>query len=170
MAALPVSDPNFAAMVRGVRELHRLVLEGQADDSPEADAIRDATDEPWQALSEADRQRVRELSEDLCSLSEPAAGPRPMSAEVRSTLNAASEARSRGDWDTALTLLRLCTDSIAPAPLSYLRGVIWQEAGDPETAALFLQHATRLAPENKDYLLTLGSLNLTAQTTAEPHG
>ena len=64
---------------------------------------------------------------------------------------------------------KLCPP-LAPAQVSYLRGLIWQEAGDPQTAALFLQHAARLAPENKDYLLTLGSLNLTAQTTAEPHG
>ena len=41
-----VMNPNYLAMVRGVRELHLLMAEGK-DDSPEADAIRDATDAPW---------------------------------------------------------------------------------------------------------------------------
>lgn len=150
MQELTFTDPNFVAMVRGVRGLHRLVLEGSADDSPEAEAIRNATDGPWRALSEADRRRVRELSEDLFSLGELAAMPRPMTAEVNSMLTEVDEARHRSDWDTALALLRRCAGHLSPARLSYLRGVIWQEAGDPETASLFLEHAARLAPENRD--------------------
>ncbi len=51
-------NPNYLAMVRGVRELHRLIAEGK-DDSPEADAIRDSTDAPWESLSEIERRRVR---------------------------------------------------------------------------------------------------------------
>lgn len=143
MLAPSFSNPNFAAMVRGLRELHRLGLEGKADDSPEADAIRDATDEVWNALSETDRQRVRELSEDLFSISEPLADPRPMTAEVTTTLYAVAQARSRGDWDMALTLLRGCAGYLSPAQLSHLRGAIWQEAGDAETAAMFFEHAAR---------------------------
>ena len=66
---LPMT-PDYLAMVHGVRELHRLAVDGN-DESPEADAIRDATDKPWVALSEAERNRVRGLSEDLYSLIEP---------------------------------------------------------------------------------------------------
>ena len=36
-------NPSYLAMVRGVRELHRLIAEGK-DDSPEADTIRDSTE------------------------------------------------------------------------------------------------------------------------------
>ena len=36
---------NYLAMVRGLRELHRLTVAGRQD-SPEADAVRDATDGP----------------------------------------------------------------------------------------------------------------------------
>ncbi|HQU46511.1 MAG TPA: hypothetical protein PK867_27135 [Pirellulales bacterium] len=142
--------PDFVAMVRGVRELHRLTAAGKADDSPEADAIRDATDAPWQALSEVERQRVRNLSEDLFSLTGPPAAGRPMTDEVRSKLDEFGRARERSDWDAALDLLRRCAAYLAPARLSYLRGVIWQEAGDAETAALFFEHAARLEPDNAD--------------------
>jgi len=70
-------NPSFLAMVRGVRELHLLMAEGK-EDSPEADAIRDATDAPWESLSEIERRRVRTLSEDLYSLLEPSAPARPI--------------------------------------------------------------------------------------------
>ncbi len=63
---LPEMNPNYLAVERGVRELHALIAEGK-EDSPEADAIRDATDGPWESLSEAERQRIRNLSEALYS-------------------------------------------------------------------------------------------------------
>lgn len=162
-----LSDPNVIAMVRGVCKLHYLMLEGKDDDSPEAESIRDATDAPWNALSQAERQLVRQLSEDLFSLSEPAREIRPMTAEVMAILAAVDDARARGDGEHALMLLRHCSIFLAPARLSYLRGLIWRDAGDGETAALFLRHATKLAPENGAYRQTLGSLNLAAPATAE---
>ena len=71
MAAKPLTmNPNYLAMVRGTRELHQLIAADQ-EDSAEADAIRDATNGPWQALSEVERNRVRNLSEDLYSLVDP---------------------------------------------------------------------------------------------------
>lgn len=146
-----MTTPDYIAMVRGVRELHRLAMLGKADDSPEAEAIRDATDGPWQALSEIERQRVRNLSEDLFSLSEPAGEVVPMTAEAHAKMTEVAEAQKRGDWDTALDLLRRCAARMAPAQLSYLRGSIWLDAGDPETAALFLEHAARLEPGNSEY-------------------
>ncbi|HEX5442931.1 MAG TPA: hypothetical protein VFW87_03840 [Pirellulales bacterium] len=155
-----LSDPDLRSMLRGVRGLHRLALEGKDDDCPEAEAIRDATDAPWQALSEADRQLVRELSEDLYSLTDPAPGPRPTTPEVVATLDAIAEARKRGDWQQALILLRRGAEYLAPEQLSYLRGVVWQDAGDPETAAIFLEHAARLAPDS-------GALKLTNVRIAE---
>ena len=36
--------------------------------------------------------------------------------------------------------------------VSYLRGAVWLEAGDPATAALFYKHASKLQPENENYL------------------
>jgi hypothetical protein len=156
------TNPAYVAMVRGVRDLHRLTASGAADDSPEADAIRDATDGPWEALSEVERQRVRYLSEDLVSLTEPSSAQQPMTANVRSEMVEVAEARNRGDWDTALGLLRRNAAYLAPAELSYLRGVIWMEAGDPETAALFLDHAIKLEPDSQVFLAIVRTLHRTA--------
>jgi hypothetical protein len=59
-------NPNYRACLHGLRALHLLAIEGR-DESPEADAIRDATDAPWVALSEAEREQLRQFSEDLDS-------------------------------------------------------------------------------------------------------
>ena len=161
MAAKPLTmSPAYLAMVRGTRQLHRLLVEGKAD-SPEADTVRDATDGPWQALSEVERDRARKLSEDLYSLSEPPAAVPPMNPQTRDGRIEAIAARQRGEWDRALDLLRQWRDSIDPALLSYLRGSIWLGAGDPETAALFFAHAHKLVPSNGNYqALALYALNI----------
>jgi tetratricopeptide (TPR) repeat protein len=66
-------------------------------------------------------------------------------------LNDAAAARRRGEWDRALELLRRLGKCADPALVSYLRGSIWMDAGDPETAVLFCEHAARLQPDNGDY-------------------
>ena len=59
MTAQPLTlSPNYLATVRGTHELHRLIADGK-EDSPEAEAIRDASDDPWEALSETERDRAR---------------------------------------------------------------------------------------------------------------
>jgi len=156
---LPMS-PSYLAMVRGTRDLHQLLAAGK-DDSPEADAIRDATDGPWQVLSEAERNRIGGLSEDLYSLVEPPPAALPMNPQAQAKLSEAFEARHRGEWDRALNLLRRWRAYIDPALLGYLRGSIWLEAGDPATAALFLEHAFALEHGNESYLaLFLYALNI----------
>src|SRR5438034_6784149 len=93
MVAKPLTmNPNYLAMLRGTRELHQLLAAGK-DDSPEAEAIRDATDGPWEALSEVERNRVRNLSEDLYSLVEPPPAVQPMNPQAQAKLNEAFEAR-----------------------------------------------------------------------------
>src|ERR1700730_17094853 len=134
MAPKPLTmNPNYLATVRGTRELHRLSAGGK-DESPEADAVRDATDDPWESLSEVERQRVRNLSEDLYSLAETPPAAQPMNSQAQAKLNEAIEARQRGEWDRALDLLRRWRAHVDPALVSYLRGSIWLEAGAPETA------------------------------------
>ena len=138
-------NPNYLAMVRGTCQLHQLLAAGK-DDSPEADAIRDATDSPWQALSEVERDRVRNLSEDLYSLVEPPPAALPINPQAQAKLSEAIEAKQRGEWDRALDLLRQWRAYIDPALVSNLRGSIWLEAGDAATAALFFEHASKLQP------------------------
>jgi tetratricopeptide (TPR) repeat protein len=161
-------NPNYLAMVRGTRELHRLLAAGGKDDSPEAGAIRDATDGPWEALSEVERNRVRNLSEDLYSLVEPPPAVQPMNPQAQAKLNEAFEAKQRGEWDRALDLLRRWRAYIDPALVSYLRGSIWLEAGDPWTAALFYEHAFKLQPDNENYqAMFLYALNIADPTAAK---
>ncbi len=124
-----------------------MIAEGK-DDSSEADAIRDLTDVPWAALSEIERERVCNLSEDLYSLVESTVKVQPMISEVRSKLDEVLQLKPQGQWDKALDMLRQSRSDIDPMLVSYLRGMIWQEAGDPATAELFLHHADRLKLEN----------------------
>jgi tetratricopeptide (TPR) repeat protein len=144
-------SPNYRAYARGVRELHQLLAVGK-DDSPEADAIRGATDGPWEGLSEVERERVGNLSEDLYSLIEPPPAVQPMTAQAQDDLNQAFEARQRGEWDRALDLIRRCVESMSPDVVSFFRGRTWLDAGDADTAVLFFEHAARLQPENGNYL------------------
>jgi len=154
-----LSNANFLAMIRGVRELHQLSAAG-LEDSPEADAIRDATDQPWQGLTGTERDRVRNLSEDLYSLVEPAPPLQPMNSQAHDGINEALAAKQRGDRYIALDLLRTWRAFVDPALLSYLRGAIWMEAGDPATAALFFEHASRLK---------IGKENLLGLSSSEPN-
>jgi hypothetical protein len=90
-----------------------------------------------------------------------------MTAEAQAKLLEAFEARQRGEWDKALDLLRRWRAHIDPSLVSYLRGSIWLEAGDPETAALFYAHAHKLEPTNGNYqAMTLYSLNIADSAAA----
>ena len=144
-------SPSYLTFVGGIRELHRLALEGR-DESPDADAVRDATDSPWEALSETERERAGGLSEDLYSISEPASEVLETNPQAQAKLVEAFEAYQRGELDGALELLRRWSKHLPLALVSYLRGLIWLEAGDAEAAALFCEHAAQLEPQNGRYL------------------
>jgi tetratricopeptide (TPR) repeat protein len=151
MAARPLTlSPSYLATVRGAHALHRLIADGK-DDGPEADAIRDASDGPWEALSGTERDRARWVAEDLYSIYEEPPALQQMTRQAQSGLNEAYEAKQKGEWDTALALLREWRAYVDPALVSYLRGSIWYDAGDRATAALFFQHAYKLAPDNATY-------------------
>jgi tetratricopeptide (TPR) repeat protein len=146
---------NYLVTVRGLRELHRLTVTGRQD-SPEADAVRDATDLPWQALTEVEKKRLSGLSEDLYSITDPRqAAPRELNPQVQSRLVEVYQARQRGEWDRVLELLRRWATYIEPSVLGYLRGTTWRDAGDPQTAAIFLEQAASLQPDNGNYLAFL---------------
>jgi hypothetical protein len=77
MAVQPLAtSPEYQAFAEGLRELHRLTLAGK-DESPEADAVRDAMDKLWEAMSEDERKLASVLSENLYSISEPRVGAIP---------------------------------------------------------------------------------------------
>jgi hypothetical protein len=53
------------------------------------------------------------------------------------------DARQAAEWDKALELLRHWGRYLTSFQLSFLRGAIWEEAGDPTIAALFFDHAAQ---------------------------
>jgi tetratricopeptide (TPR) repeat protein len=148
----PFGGPSFKLVAKGLVALHQLIKEGK-DDSPEAESVRDALDAPLMALNAAEKKRAQWLSEDLYSVSEPAAGTvqKDLSPQAQQQLNEALEARQAGEWDLALTLLRRLQELISPALLGYLRGAIWLEVGNPDVAALFFEHASESDPSNANY-------------------
>jgi len=140
----------YVRSIRGLLRLHALAELGQ-DDSPDADAVRDGLEHPWYDLSEVEKKRLAGLSEDLYSVSEPAGQPLPPNPEAQRKLLEAVEARQAGEWDKALDLLRRWGKHLDPAVLSFLRGSVWQKAGDSETAVAFYQHAARLDPSDDKF-------------------
>jgi tetratricopeptide (TPR) repeat protein len=144
------ASPSYLQYTRGVRDLHALIA-ADRDDSPEADAIRDGMDHPWYDLSETEQKRIKGLSEDLYSISDPPQEPLPTNPQVERKLDEVDEAISAGRWDEALELLRRWRRYVDPADLSFARGVVWNHAGDDETAVAFFEHAAKLQPTNSKY-------------------
>ena len=136
------SRPAYVESIRGLLRLHALTENGR-DETPEADVTRDGLEQPWYELSETEKQRITGLSEDLYSITDPRSEPLPMSPEAQKRLVEALESRQSGDWDRALELLRLWGKHLDPAILAWLRGTVWDAAGDGETAWLFYEHAAR---------------------------
>ena len=137
---------SYLQSILGLHRLHQLTVAGN-DDSPEADAIRDSLDRPWYELSETEKRRIEGLSADLYSITDPSKDLLPSNPQVQRKLHEASEAYHLGKWDLALEILRRWGSHVDPALLSFLRGTIWEKAGDNATAVLFFEHAAGLAPD-----------------------
>ena len=152
VAHFQFGSPSFKLAAKGLVELHRLIKDGK-EDSPEAESVRDALDAPLNALNRTEEERAQWLSEDLYSISEPPTeiGRKEMNPQAQQQLIEAVEAQKNKEWDRALTLLRRWREYIAPALLSYLRGTIWLEAGNPDVATVFYGHASESDPANANY-------------------
>ena len=153
MAHHSFGSASFRLMAKGLVELHQLIQSGK-DDSPDAEAIRDALDVPLRALSQPEKERSQWLSEDLYSVSEPPApsDPKVTPRQAQQDYLDAYQARQSREWDRALTLLRRSGEYIAPSLLSHVRGEIWSAAGYPQVAAFFYEHASKCEPKNANYL------------------
>jgi tetratricopeptide (TPR) repeat protein len=143
--------PAYAQSIQGLLRLHALTVSGK-DDSPEAEIVRASLERPWTDLSEIEKNRISGLSEDLFSISEEPSEPLPTNPQAQRKLLEAIEARQSGDWDKALELLRRWGKYLDSAVLSFLRGSVWQSAGDSETATPFYQHAADLDPSDDKFL------------------
>lgn len=151
----------YSAVAQGIRELHELALLGK-NDSAEADAVRDRMDAPWEALSGTERQRLSGLSEDLYSISEATSVADAASASAISANHQVPEALDeafidrlamievhyQGRWDEALEWVRDQEKTIPSMWTNLLRGLIWREIGDLETARLFFRRFDDLKGDN----------------------
>lgn len=145
------TDSNYHLLMRNLLAMHQLSLAGQFE-SPEADAIRDAMDGPWEAFPPSLRKRLTGLSADLNAISDNLLRESPVEIDPQTPalLFAALEARQRGDWDESLELLRKLQHTLPDFAICTLRGRIWLEAGDPETADAFFEHVARINFERGD--------------------
>jgi hypothetical protein len=61
---------NFLKSLYGCIELHKLIVAGKGD-HPEADDLRDILDAPWYAMTENERNAIRQISAALYLSHEP---------------------------------------------------------------------------------------------------
>lgn len=141
--------PVYREMVSGLLRLHRYTAEGR-DKSPEYHELCATMEGYWGQLTAVEMERLGGLSEDLYTVSDP---PReelePMTAQGQAEFTAAHEARARGDWDTALALLRKLDKIVPPAILAYLRGTIWEGLDEKQVAVVFHERAWGLDSDNQ---------------------
>jgi len=152
MAERMSDSSSYQKVHDGLLRMHQLFVDGKRN-SVEVKAIRDATDEPWNELSEEDRRSIQGLSQDLYELE----GVKPKTPGTVSPLDLemrvveAVKARDEGQSDRALELLRTCHAYTPMSRVSYLRGSIWLLKKDLKTAVVFFKHAVDQDPTN-DYL------------------
>ncbi len=144
-------NPRFVEYEKHLLRLQALNAQGRAE-SKEADQVRDQMDEPWLGLSREERDWLGGLSSDLYMLtdeeiSEPVdpveRGPDTLGISL-------SEAKRRGDWGQILKLLRKGPTFFPKPTIAFLRGLYYLRLGHPQVALLFLDYATKLAPQDED--------------------
>lgn len=140
-------NSHSAKYVELLLELHSLMRAGKSD-GDEADAVRDAMDEPWRHLSPEQIKRMRGLSADLHSMGKdrlsPPDGPTEDQTEEFKT------AIARENWDQALVLVRNCEATLAPAQAALARGSCWVHLELHAAAILFFEESLPIEEENPD--------------------
>jgi hypothetical protein len=146
IATPPASEPPTQLYARLLQELHAVIEAGRGD-TAEADAIRDAMDAPWNALTEAEQDRLGGLSQDLYDLSAGRTAPIHLApAERVQWTQTIGEALKTQNWDRLLELLR---HAPADAPADQIRlaqALCWEHLGEPDVALRFRREAGRLNP------------------------
>lgn len=140
-------NPVYVEYETRLKELHRLIAEGKGDDE-EADAVRDAMEPLYRRLTDAERERLANLSGDLYMLTgeevyEPATAEERSSSDAQMALE---EAWERRDWEKVLALLRRGLTFLPIAPVAFLRAATHEGLGHIDTALLFLRYAACLPP------------------------
>lgn len=151
----PISNLSglYVEYTRLLRQLHALIRRGE-DETEDGDGLRDAMDEPWSRLTEAELVRVRNLGADLNSI-DPANGRAGEEIPFELFDHLFREAQINRDWSKALALLRAHPEFFEPSRLLFLKGIFWARLGDFESALVFLEEAVRLVPTDPAPALAL---------------
>jgi hypothetical protein len=145
-APAPLIDAAYERYARCVRALHALFMGGKGE-SDEADALRDQMDEPWEALTEAQRELVSGLTADLNWIRrEPKRPNVARDSVLTEALPKLVAALGAGDWRSVLETLREAAPDLARSKVAELRGRAWHALGDHDSARLFLEHARSPKP------------------------
>jgi tetratricopeptide (TPR) repeat protein len=141
---------SYRQVQNGLLRMHELFLAGMQNSS-DAEAVRDATDEPWNELSDDERENIQGLSQDLYEVegvdSKTTIHLSPL--ELEQKVVDAIKARDDGQLERALAILRQCNSYKPASKISYIRGTIWSKKNESKTAALFFQHAVSQEPTDE---------------------
>jgi tetratricopeptide (TPR) repeat protein len=142
------ASPHYQKYQTLLFELHRLGAQGQFE-SAEAEAIRAQMDSPWTSLSETERARLANLSEDLYA-DRDEGGPHQPDPKAIEAARSAFEAHH---WERFLEALRLAQGAFPASVVAYMRGRAWSELEEPYAASIFFNRALELEPANHRYRL-----------------
>lgn len=134
----------FNESVRLMIRLHYAMLNGDPD-GPEADAIRDAMESPWYAMTPAEQELVGGLSEDLYTIGTDRMRAADEATAIESHLLQCLSAKGIED---SLQLLRQHHLELPPEQVAALRGILWARLGQPEAAQPFFGEAVRIVGQN----------------------
>ncbi len=144
-------NPAFRRYLSLLRNLHELIR-GGTDETAAGEALRDSMDQPAENLTAEEVECLNGISADFYSLSsdfEHQVLPKTPTADsfIRDSFNA----RNVRDYAKSMTLLRKAQDHLELWQLSYVRGSILSEAGEPLAAADFFLKAANLYPQNSNF-------------------
>jgi tetratricopeptide (TPR) repeat protein len=133
--------------------MHLLNARGKGE-SDEADAIAEASEEPWNKLSPEERARINGLSADLHMLTGDEVHEKTELSQEQLTA-ALREAWQREDAVAMLSLLRKGPTWLKDHQIAYWRWKYFHALGHVETAVLFLEYAAKAAPSEGGYTISL---------------
>ncbi len=154
------SERPVVTYARLLRRLHEFIDRNQRE-TPEAEAVADEMDKPWQLLTEQERERVGGLAEDLYALAE--SGPKTLAMSAPEVAAWHAEAQRMRDSllldsnpDAALAFLRRPhPPDLPPNAIPFMQGRCWEQLGDDETALVFYREAARLDHRTASTVITI---------------
>jgi tetratricopeptide (TPR) repeat protein len=145
-------NPAYVQYETLLKQLHGLIAAGRGE-SHEAEAVRDAMDEPGGGLSREEVLRLKGLSADLYMLqgTEVFAADKAQKLELEELRSELDHLRQWNSWDSVLALLRRRAPTTPENAVAATRARAYAELGHADTALLFLDYAFKATPYDSGY-------------------